>query len=137
MAIEFKPMADTILVRIVRPSATTKAGLEIPADKRRKTRRCLVLAVGPDVTGIKPDDIVCLPAWYDQGGGNIIHGELLSLPSYEVDELNVQRRVEYALLKEMEVMGIFTGDRETLLSPLGPQPEELERDIETGVILTP
>ena len=138
MQVDFRPMTGSILVRVIQPPALTRAGIEIPLKDRQSTRRAEVLAVGLQLDKthqLVVGDIVCLPDYYDQGGGNIIYGEMLGLPSFELDDDNKQHRVKYAILKELEIMGTFTGDREALLSSAGPDVEELPRDIETNNIM--
>ena len=57
------PGRDRIWVKRVPAFDTTKGGLHMPDNSKKKQNVCLVLAVGPGVDDVAVDDVVVLESW--------------------------------------------------------------------------
>jgi chaperonin GroES len=86
-----KPLGERLLVEYHEPETKTAGGIYIPDSAKERPQEGVVLAVGKDVQEVKEGD-------------RIIFGK------YSPDKI-VMNGVEYAVIKEDDVMGILVSDK--------------------------
>ncbi len=86
-----KPLGDRLLVEYRTPEEKTAGGIYIPDSAKEKPQEGVVLAVGKDVEEVKEGD-------------RVIFGK------YSPDKITMDG-VEYAVIKEDDVMGVIVSDK--------------------------
>ncbi|MEN2434395.1 co-chaperone GroES [Weeksellaceae bacterium A-14] len=91
MSVNFKPLADRVLVEPIAAETKTASGIIIPDTAKEKPQEGTVVAVGPG----KKDEPLTVKA-----GDKVIYGK------YSGSELNIDGK-DYLIVRESDLLGII------------------------------
>ena len=91
MSVNFKPLADRLLVEPTPVEETTSSGIIIPDSAKEKPQRGVVVAVGP---GTKDDPTIV------KAGDEILYG------NYSGINLNLEGK-DYMVMRETDILAII------------------------------
>ena len=97
MSVNFKPLADRVLVEPAPAEQKTASGIIIPDTAKEKPSEGKVIAVGP---GAKTEDGKILPM-------EVKVGDLVLFGKWSGTEVKIDG-VEYSIMKESDIMGIMS-----------------------------
>lgn len=92
MSVNFKPLADRVLVEPTAAETTTASGIIIPDTAKEKPQEGIVIAVGPG----KKDDPTTVSV-----GDKVLYGK------YSGSELKLDGK-DYLIVKESDLLGVLS-----------------------------